>query len=386
VAALAVVALCPAYAFRVADWHTVYLAAARSLLAGGDPYRPGLGFTYPPGALLLALPFVGLPPLAAGLAWYALSALAAIALGRAAWTASGGSGFRPEERLVLLAGVLASLRFALDGLANQQSDLIVAALAVGGCSVLGRAPGRGGALLGAAAALKATPLLLFALPLLRGRWRALTAGAALAVALTLAPELVARPAHGTWAQHWWEAVVRPARRTPGAWSTAPSLNHSLAGTLYRLSSHDPGEVQPDRPRERPRLSPGALRALQLASASALLGVSLAALLAARRRPDPACELGLLLAAMPLLSPAASKPHFVVLLLPALVLARRLAAGQRFVAVPLFAALLALLLSWRGLLGSLGGALAWWGGITAGALLLWLGCLLALLRDGLRDPE
>lgn len=380
----AALALAPVYVFRVLDWHKAYLPAARNLKTGADAYAPGLGFVYPPGSLLLPLPFSDWPPLASSLALYAFSVLAAFALGRAAWAASGGDAgaVRPAERLVLLAGVLGSLRFALDALGNQQTDLIVAALAVSGGACVLRAPGRGGALLGAAAALKATPLLLFVLPVLRWRWRALGAGVAVGLALTLAPELVSRPAGGgTWAWRWWESVIRPGldgSRPPGAWATAPSLNHSLAGTLYRISNHDPAPL--DRPRERPRLSAAALRAASRAAVFVLAGLSLAGLLAARRGPaESALELSLLLAAMPLLSPASSKPHFVVLLLPALVLARRAASGSRVAAVPLIGGLLALVLSWRGLLGGPGGAVAWWGGITAGALLLWLGCLLSLLR-------
>src|SRR5207237_4538765 len=92
-----------------------------------------------------------------GLAWLVLFA--------GAWRLSGGRGLpaagspgRADCVAFWLAAALCG--FVFDVITNQQTDLYVAALVVGGCGLLtrGRAVVAGG-LFGLAAALKCTPLL-----------------------------------------------------------------------------------------------------------------------------------------------------------------------------------------------------------------------------------
>jgi hypothetical protein len=167
---------------------------------------------------------------------------------------------------------------------------------------------RAGAALGAALAIKPTawPVLAWWLVVER-RWRAVAAALAVLTALVLLVPLPRYGLAGTLAllASWVERMQGFAREEAAAPGSA-----ALSATLLRL-----GGVAQDQ------VSPSALltsRALAL-----LAGAAAFAALAPRRRASPAAPAALL-ALGALLSPVTWKAHLVVLLLPALFAARRLA--------------------------------------------------------------
>jgi hypothetical protein len=57
------------------EWHEVYVAAARSLLAGRDFLQASGGYVYPPFFAAVTIPFTLLPQGLSQLAWYLLSSV-----------------------------------------------------------------------------------------------------------------------------------------------------------------------------------------------------------------------------------------------------------------------------------------------------------------------
>jgi hypothetical protein len=165
-----------------------YEAGADELASGRSPFGAkdslGLAYVYPPAIAIVVLP---LRPLgrAAPIAWYALS-VAVFAAGVASLRralARDGALSRPALELgVPLA--LVALPLASGLLRGQVGPVLAGLVALGAADVARGREVRGGAWLGAAAALKATPALAVVALALDRRWRAL-AGALAAAALLL---------------------------------------------------------------------------------------------------------------------------------------------------------------------------------------------------------
>ena len=121
------------------DWVSVYLPAARRLLAGQEVFQEG--YVYPPFMALLAVPLLSLPPLLERLAWWALNAVCLVLMCRWAWRLAGGSaleGSPPapwQEHAIWGAGLLTGVLHAFNCLSNQQTDLVI------GGAPAGRLPG-----------------------------------------------------------------------------------------------------------------------------------------------------------------------------------------------------------------------------------------------------
>jgi hypothetical protein len=302
------------------------LGTPRVMLLGG-PFH-----LHPPPGLLPVLAVAWLPWHAAARAW-ALLSLAAVAW--LAWSLE--SIRRPERppgplRLGLVAALLVLWPPTLHCLEKGQWSIWLAALLAAGFRALERdRPIRAGALFGAAASLKATPLVLFGLLLARSR-RAAAAMAATVVALALAATAVVGLAP-------WRAFLADAPRDVAAWATWLANTASLDGVLARLWTASPFS--------RPlAVAPGLARAAFALTEAALLAAAIAVgwrqWSSARRsgagEPLGACWSAAWLALPVLLNPLGWTHVVVMLLVPIVVALRDGGAATRAVALAALAAL------------------------------------------------
>jgi hypothetical protein len=350
------------------DWQLFYLPAARLFVNAGNFYG-SRQFTYPPGAILLPWAALALPAWLQTGAWIAVNLAAMLLLLAIAWRGSGGR-WPPREHGAFFAGLAVSIRFLLPAFEHRQTDIVVAALAT--TSVYAAMRGRttvGGALAGAAAALKATPLALAGAFTVTRRWRAVAVMASVAAILTVMPDLMHRaPGGRLWIQEWRQMLAQFAAGTAMFdWPADAWYNQSIAGTVQRVGSHT---------------SPAVLVRLTVVGIGAVAAVAAAALLGRARGegaavPRGAVQFAAVLAAMPLVSPVSGVYHFMILSQPAWTVARLAAVEGRRDARMLFgASVLLALLSWRRF--GLGSALVFYGGIPLAAALLLVACALANL--------
>lgn len=385
------------------EWEEVYLRAAVQMRAGEAVYGPGQSYLYPPFLAWLAVPFTALTSLEARIAWYGINAVSLVLLLRWSWRLAGGGsleGERPVKRpeyLIGLLGLACAVYYALDCLTNHKCDLILGALMLEGCVVLGQGRSLAAAtLFGLAAGLRCTPLLWAPYLAWRRQWLAAGWVAVVAVGVNLLPNLTCPPAAGgTWAGEWLTRYLVPlgdAGRAPGEWGSEIKYNQSLSGAANRW-------LLADGSRDRPgAISPDLLRNAILGGELALL---LAALLVIGRRPvsraeqtEPlraALEYSVILLLMLLLSPMSSKTHYCVLFLPGFCVARlALERRDRLLGLLLAAAIAAGLLSNKDLWGEPLYTLAlWYGSVTWAAVWLLIGCGYALAKtkdEGMTDDE
>lgn len=378
------------------EWHTCYARAAQRMQAGETIHRNELtAYAYPPAMALLSVPLANLTPRASLVAWYLVNVGAGCAVFVFAWRLVGGPRLvrlAPRWQAVFWLGFLLSLRFLQGPWGNQQFDTAIAALLFWGCWQLWR--GRelwAGAGIGAAAAMKCTPLLFVPYLIFRGKWRGAAAACCVAAALNLAPDVLYPQLSGaSYLADWKRSFLgEVGQRAPGAWFSDLQLNQSLAGLFNRLAQMGAG----GRPNADAPLAPATVAALRWAT----YGVCALSMLATAWRfgapfrsvPDGAkhapgthvpwyrlrvaVEASALVCLMLLASPMSSKAHYVVLLLPSLVLARGLVEGRSRTYWRLLAPL-ALLgpLTAKDITGKVVGEwLLMWGGPT------WFVCLLLI---------
>lgn len=378
-----------------AEWHLVFVRAAARLWAGGELYNGRGGYLYPPFPALFALPWVAMPPLLGRFLWFLLNAVAFLALVTAAWRLSGGStdpGPRSgrREHLIWWSGLGCGLAGVFNALAHQQVDVLIAGCLLTGVLAFSRGRwGGGAALIGAAAAWKATALAWLGWLVWRGRWVAAAVLVLAAVGLNLLPDVVRRAPDGNlwlgrWAGRYLSPMTRPGAR-PGAWGTEPIYNQSVAGSVLRWLAYRPRfsrDAVTHAPRERPA-PPSTLKLVTYGVELVLLAFAALAVGRPGRREKDAfrlpLEASLVLLLMLLLSPMSGKAHFGTLFLPGFCLARTaFARGDRF----LFAALGVAIVCANLTDGLVGGKLSdialWWGAPFWGAVALFTGCCRALL--------
>lgn len=302
-------------------------------------------YAYPPLMAFLVTPLASLPRGAAMGVWWAVNMAATVVVLVACWRLAGGGSLARVSRRWLIAlalGSVISLRFFIAPLGTQQFDMVIAALLFSGCwLMLCGSELRGAALIGAAAAMKCTPLLF--VPYLA--WRRKFAAAALvafaAVGLNLLPDLVfPRTSGRLYVQEWVDTFVRPAATAaPGSWIVDVTQNQSLGGMLRRLSEFGLPLREPEVGTAwTPSTGASWLRAANLGCAAFLLGTTFWcigfpfrpwAVPSARIPSEPiplqqlrfSFECAAIVCLMLLLSPMSSKAHYVVLLLPSLLFAR-----------------------------------------------------------------
>jgi len=212
----------------------VYRAATGVVSAGGPLYtthlRHGLGFTYPPFAVLVMLP----------LRWVSMSGdelvvtLANIVL--VAVTAHAVVRLRPSSRNRATAGWLTAAVMlwaepVISAIGYGQIDLLIAALVIADLAYAGRSR-VGGIGIGLAAAIKLTPLIFIPYLLFTGR-RPSAANALTTFAASIAVAFVALPRDAT---RYWGGTIFDFSRVTGRHhlSGGGPANQSLRGALLRL--------------------------------------------------------------------------------------------------------------------------------------------------------
>jgi hypothetical protein len=374
------------------DWQKVYLPASARLQLGDDLYQQA--FVYPPLAAVLGLTSVHQPSWSIKIQFWLMNVAAGSLLIITSWRFSGGHfTWRPRGLDILIAGLGlgTALGFLLDVMVNKQIDLLVAALTISGGLLLPRGRGvLGGALVGLAAGLKCTPLILVPLAIVQGRFTAAMMIVVVAVGANLTVDLAYPPAGPPRLQEWTKRYLLPVGQSePGRWYSANGYNHTLAGLFNRITRVERitirGEVQ-EIPRD-PLLSDPALKALVYGSGGLLMLLSMGVVYRVRHHNGTGRALpALAVCLMVLLSPMSSKPHFCVLIYPAWILARAAIISLRpdLLTLSLVALLLGLSAN-KDLVGpTIYSTLTWYGAIPIATLCLLLGNLLLLLRPNPPD--
>ncbi|MBI4518147.1 MAG: DUF2029 domain-containing protein [Deltaproteobacteria bacterium] len=325
------------------QWYSCFVRAARALRAG-EPIH-GEGYMYPPAMAMLAVPWAGLSPAVSLFIWYLVNIVATIAAFVCVWQLAGGPSLRrplpPPWPAIWLLGFALAARFFVAPLENQQFDMVIAALLFVGCRRLWRGHEISGAVcLGLAAAMKGPPLLFAPYLAWRGYRRAAAVLVTVAVLLNLMPDVLWPQANGRlYLADWYFNCLSSGQWAAGHWFTDVLLNQSLAGFFNRLLRFGlplSSQVLEARPAIAPTHGSWAA-VLSYSTGALLLALSAwrfrkpAALVArpaaAERAPRAfgeirlGIEAGAVVCLMLLLSPQSSKAHYVVVLLPAFIIAR-----------------------------------------------------------------
>jgi hypothetical protein len=408
---------------RHSEWQEVYVRATEKLLNGGDVYRLEDGCSYPPFMALLAIPFTVLPPTLSRTVCFAINIVCIVCMWRLAWRMTGGghlegrmvSGVshdsgtgaftRParNEHLICFLGLACSARYGLNGIAHQQTDIVIGVLLLLGCWCLTRDRSLSAAsCLGLAAAMKCTALLWCPYLLWKRQWKAACWLVVIAVGVNLFPNLVRTPEQGgLWLGEWLTRYVRPLAagdHYPGDWGSWIIYNQSLSGAGNRWlttqwswqGSNFEVTRSPEAP--SPRTVKVIVYGIELAVLACVAGVLIRRRSSSKEQrktrecPTAILEHCLVLLLMVLLSPMSSKPHFSTLILPGFTLAR-LAVYHGDVALRCLLGLAVLLSALS--LPLWGGRFAfialWFGSDTWNALLLLLGSAYILARPILTFP-
>jgi len=379
------------------DWENSYLPAAQHMRAGESIYQDG--YTYPPFMAWVAVPFTHWPRTTGRVVLYAANVIAILTILVVAWRLTGGrrlDGAPPvsiREHWIAGLGLLTGIYYLLDGLSNQQTDLVVVAVLMAGCALVVR--GRdlaAGAMIGLAAAMKTTPLLWVPYLAWRGRGRAAMLVVVVAVGVNVLPDLTHPPADGGSRLGQWVALnVAPltqAGHLPVMGFTGPNFNHSVAGVTTRWLIFErvwkDGDFTIAYRSTPARLV--TLRVIVYATMALLVIVVVAVVRRLPRGRSPAGEFALVLLLMPLLSPVSSKPHFAVLLLPGFFLARSaVERTERWPRVLLAAAIAAGLVSNKDLVGGfVYDNVIWWGSVLWNTIFVLAGCVVVLWRSTERE--
>lgn len=211
----------------------VYRSGGQAVLRGAPVYgfmtQPPqlLPFTYPPFAVLLAVPLAGLPWTAAQWLWVGLIAVALAVTVRYAF---GGLLARAGRWSPLLAGALVALCAYPMPVRDQfrfgQVDMFLVAMCVADCASR-RTRRPGGLLVGLATAIKLVPGVFVIYFLVTGRRREAVTATVTAAAATLGTFLVL-PADS--ADYWFRALFDSGRLG----SNTATTNQSIRGMLLRL--------------------------------------------------------------------------------------------------------------------------------------------------------
>ena len=364
-------------------------SAGACLMRGERLAACSTAFPYPPLFALLAVPFAFLPLWAKNLAWYAVLVGATYGCFRICESLAAGAFrvAREELKWVRLFSILLTLKFVLSVFENQAYDIVVFFCVLLGLYGLSHArtwPAAAG--LGAAVALKATPLLMMAYALWLRQWKVFALAAGVCAILSLLPDLLftARyPGHGflwTWIQ---DIAIG------GVLGTTPELYFPLMKEVNYLNQSLKSVVF------------GALDGTGLAAHKRVIlygvylvyGLAALAVLIRSAKAEGALVWGasIVLISMVLLSPVSSKSHYVVLLLPHMAIVAYLVGHReaRRAVVPLLAASFALnSLVTRALVGrDLSILLQSWGCIVLGTLLLLAAIAVIVFRSaGAAQPR
>lgn len=330
------------------EWQRCFLRAAHRLQAQEIIHRPSEPntYAYPPAMAMFAVPLAQLPLRWSLAAWYFVNVMAMSAAVACAWRLIGATSLAKLDRTwwtVFWLGLFLASRFLVAPLENQQFDVVITACVFAGCLALWHDRDLSVAIwLGIAAAMKCTPLLFAPYLLWRGKIR--TAGLIVLVAVLvnrLPDYFWPRPDGGSYLGDWIGTfLLKLGRTAPGVWDSDVLLNQSLSGLVNRLAQSG----LPLSTAQLPSVwtmfsdtSTSVIRWTTYGSSVALLaltawnfgrpGRATAAPAVAGDVPLPwsnlktPLEVSAVLCLMLLLSPMSSKAHYVVLLLPCLLVSR-----------------------------------------------------------------
>lgn len=210
---------------------SVYIGAINFLKSGGAlydyPLEGGYGFTYPPFAAIVLRPLTWLDPRTTGLTWMTLCiGVAALVVVLVVMTRTWPT--RTVDRMVVglvaIGAFLGSVQVQSD-LVTGQVNLVLALLVV---LDVGRfVPNRfRGVLVGIAAAIKLTPLVIWGWFLLTRQWRALATSVGAFAACTLLAFALLPSA----SRHFWTSAIFDTGRVG---DVELRFNASVMGTLAR---------------------------------------------------------------------------------------------------------------------------------------------------------
>jgi hypothetical protein len=327
-AALAIA--CFAYFFRfIKDpvGTVVYTRGAECLLAN-EPLiectkQVTWEFPYPPAFALLMTPFVPLSPMGRNIVWYVISITATV--GSYIFAEKLARRLFPDDwsgqelAWLRIVGVMLSVKFALNVLEWQAYDTLVLFIIL--ASLWALASGRellAGGGLALAAAVKATPLIFLPYLVLRRRWAAAALFVVVLIALSFAPDILylTQGKSSAFLETWFREVAAPGFFNDPAsaktgfldtWMVAHPSNQSLRGAITRL-------MQPTALRDY------AEKVIYLADALCLLVVGALLAKSPRDGRGVAIDGSVLLIAILMVSPMTSRYHYVLLVLPYMVLA------------------------------------------------------------------
>lgn len=274
-----------------------------------------LEFTYPPAFAFVMVPFIALSVTAQTIVWYAISlacaAICCVLSEKIALRMFPGPWNAREITWLRMIGVLLSLKFILAVYENQAYDLLIFPfILIGTLALFDKRDIAGGAALAVAAAMKVTPLLFLPYLVVRRKFLAAGAFAAVFVAVSFLPDAFFTPqgaAHGYFVT-WINDIAAPGIFEKGStarlpfWDGASIYNLSLRGALARafyMTDYQQHFL-------------AILRGSQVAFAG-LIGILI--LFSMRSKDLIPVEVCLLIIAMLVLSPMTSRTHFVTLILP-----------------------------------------------------------------------
>lgn len=322
------------------EWFDCYYTAASHLIAGEPLYHKAESYVYPPAMALLAAPlcYFGLQGSLA--IWGAINAAAICLLVMCVGRWCNGSRWLVLDRSNLGVGLIASLlafRWFIAPLSHQQFDLVIAALILGGGLLLLR--GRdvwSGTLIGAAAAMKCTPLLFAPYFVWRGRWRAALMVVVMSWGLNVLPDLCFPNQAGTTYLSQWKDkyLLGMSGKAPGTWYSDVTLNQSIGGAVQRFMRFGLPTAL-DGPRHEITQQEAVWMKLVVYGFDLTLLALAAWITRPGRRPEQveraecresterrwAWEFSAVVCLMLLLSPMSSKAHYVVLMLPCWLIAK-----------------------------------------------------------------
>ncbi len=355
----------------------IFLLAGDCLLQGERLAACSPGYSYPPFFALFMVPLSILPLWAGKLGWYGVLIGATYGSFRICETLTVRAFDLTQRELawVRLFTLVLSLKFVLAVFANQGYDLVVLFFLLVGLYGLSENKTLLGAFgLAAAAALKATPLLMLLYPLLHRKWKLFALGVALCAVLSLLPDVLfpASPPDAGHLRTWLVGFAggglfgtRPAEGYAQFFQGSDHLNQSLKTFVYRLV--DPRDLPWGDFTGQAQVILYAVYFVYCLAALAII------LRSAKMEGAHLWGASVVVISMLMLSPISSKSHFVALLLPHMAIVAYLLKHREAwaLAAPLLCVSFVLnTLVSRALMGrELSNQLLTYGSITIGTLLL-----------------
>lgn len=305
----------------------IFLLAGDCVLQGERLAACSPGFSYPPFFALFMVPLSILPLWAGKLGWYGVLIGATYGSFRICetLTARAFDLTRKELVWVRLFTLVLSVKFMLAVFTNQAYDVLVLFFLLVGLYGLSESKTLLGAFgLAAAAALKATPLLMLLYPLLHRKWRLFALGVGMCAVLSVLPDVLFPPSppNAGYLRTWLVGFAggglfgtRPEEGYAHFFQGSDHLNQSLKTFVYRLMD----------PRNLPwgdftGQTQVILFAMYFVYCLAALVIVLRSM---KVQGTYLWGASVVVISMLMLSPISSKSHFVVLLLPHMAIAAHL---------------------------------------------------------------